>query len=156
MTTDFPKFEKQVVIEASPGQVWKYLTDVDLMRSWMTEEDLEISTTWQVDEPILIRGEHAGFAFYNTGVVVQYEPFRLLEYSHLSSLSCLAEDSSENYAVIQFNLTDSEAKTILKITVENFPTESIYRHLVFYWNVTIEILKKMIEGHSPEGFTGNS
>jgi hypothetical protein len=38
-----------------------------------------------------------------------------------------------------------EKQTALALTLSNFPTESIYQHLAFYWTVTLEALKRMIE-----------
>lgn len=31
------------------------------------------------------------------------------------------------------------------LSLSNFPTESIYKHLAFYWDITLELLKKLIE-----------
>jgi hypothetical protein len=65
-------------------------------------------------------------------------------YSHLSSISRLP-DEQENYSIVAFRLQPKEDETLLTLTLSNFPTESIYQHLAFYWNVTLETLKKMIE-----------
>jgi hypothetical protein len=42
-----------------------------------------------------------------------------------------------------------DRQTRLTVTVSNFPTETIYKHLAFYWNVTPVILKRMIEKEVP-------
>jgi|GEM_PF-3423452 len=44
-----------------------------------------------------------------------------------------------------FALTPGEDGTELSLTLRNFPTEVIYKHLAFYWNVTIVLLKKFVE-----------
>lgn len=136
---------KTVTINASTTQVWHVLTTPDLMKKWMlTDVEIEIITDWNVGSPMLIRGNMNGKDFENTGVVLQFEPERILQYSHLSSLSRLP-DVPESYSIIEFKLTPVENQTTLALTVSNFPTESIYKHLTFYWNVTLEVLKRLVE-----------
>jgi hypothetical protein len=36
-------------------------------------------------------------------------------------------------------------QTSLTLTINNFPTETIYRHLDFYWRTTLVMLKKFTE-----------
>lgn len=136
---------KTVTINASTTQVWHVLTTPDLMKKWMlTDVEIEIITNWKVGSPMLIRGNMNGKDFENTGQVLQFEPERILQYSHLSSLSRLP-DVPESYSIIEFKLTPVENQTTLALTVSNFPTESIYKHLTFYWNVTLEVLKRLVE-----------
>lgn len=136
---------KTVTINASTTQVWHVLTTPDLMKKWMlTEVEIEIITNWKVGSPMLIRGNMNGKDFENTGQVLQFEPERILQYSHLSSLSRLP-DVPESYSIIEFKLTPVENQTTLALTVSNFPTESIYKHLTFYWNVTLEVLKRLVK-----------
>ncbi|HEY8894738.1 MAG TPA: SRPBCC domain-containing protein, partial [Niastella sp.] len=78
------------------------------------------------------------------GTVLQFEPGKVLSYSHLSSLSRLP-DQPNNYTVITFNLAPLQDQTSLTLTINNFPTETIYRHLDFYWRTTLVMLKKFTE-----------
>jgi len=121
------------------------LTDPQLMKRWMMSDiDIDIITDWSVGNPMVIRGTMNGKDFENRGTVLEFEPEKTLEYSHLGSLSRLP-DQPENYAVVAFRLKPVGDQTALTLTLSNFATESIYRHLAFYWNVTLEVLKKMIE-----------
>lgn len=146
LPTDSKKFNKAVTINASTSQVWHFLTTPELMKKWMISDDIEIniSTDWKVGSPMVIRGNMSGKNFENNGTVLQFEPEKTLEYSHLSSTSRLP-NQPESYSIIEFRLQPMEDLTILRLTVSNFPTESIYKHLTFYWNVTLEVLKRMIE-----------
>lgn len=139
-----PPFTKTISINAPPAQVWAALTTPELMQRWMVEPETEltISTDWQVGSPIVIRGTLHRMNFVNTGTVLQFDPERLLQYTHLSSLSRL-QDQAESYVVITFQLTAAE-QTQLTLTLHNFPTEAIYKHLVFYWNVALELFKKRV------------
>lgn len=139
------RFEKTVIINANPATVWNTLTNVKLVRQWMgdAEMKLEIETVWKISSPFIIRGFHH-VKFENRGSILQYEPNRILQYTHLNSLSRL-EDKPKNYSVISFELKPAKHQTILTLTIENFPTETIYRHLSFYWMGTIEKIKRITE-----------
>lgn len=135
---------KMIVINAAPSKVWDALTNPELMEQWMSETEIDIITDWQVGNSITIEGAWYKTRFENKGIVLQFEPEHILQYSHLSSLSRL-QDKTENYSVISFKLTPTENQTTLALTLSNFPTEIICKHLIFYWNVTLEILKKQAE-----------
>ncbi len=135
---------KAIIIEAPASKVWDALTNPELMKEWMYETEINISTDWRVGSPITIYGHLHRIKFENKGTVLKFEPERVLQYSHLSSLSRLA-DEPKNYSIFEFILTPRDNKTSLTLTLSNFPTESILKHLVFYWNVTLEILKRRIE-----------
>ncbi|MCD6066846.1 MAG: Activator of Hsp90 ATPase 1 family protein [Bacteroidetes bacterium] len=137
--------EKTVTIHAPPSAVWKTLTEPALMTQWMGEPEMQIDiqTDWKVNEPFVVSGVHHG-RFVNSGLVLEFEPDRKLTYTHLSSVSRL-EDKPENYTIFGFTLQPDKDQTILKLQIHNFPTESIYKHLEFYWGTTLTILKDFIE-----------
>lgn len=140
-----PQFEKTVIIHSSTANVWNTLTDFKLMKQWMDEAEmeLEIKTDWKVNSPIVFSGFHH-LKFENRGIVLQFEPKTILQYTHLRSLSRL-EDKAENYSSIKFELKPAQDHTELKLTIENFPSEAIYKHLCFYWRATIEKIKLFTE-----------
>lgn len=146
LPTDSKIFNKDVNINAPISKVWHILTTPELMKKWMISDDIEIdvNTDWKVGSPMLIRGNMNGKNFENNGTVLQFETEKTLRYSHLSSISRLP-DQPESYSILEFRLQPVENQTILSLTVSNFPTESIHKHLAFYWNVTLEVLKRMIE-----------
>ena len=146
---EFPVYpqqiEKSVSIQAAPSRVWEYLTNPDLMKQWMgdSEMNIEIISDWRVSSPITIKGFHHE-QFENKGTILQLEPETIFQYNFLSSLSNLA-DEPNNYTIITFTLTPKEGQTQLTVEATTFPTEAIYKHLEFYWNGTIEIIKLKIE-----------
>jgi uncharacterized protein YndB with AHSA1/START domain len=135
---------KTIHINAPTSAVWETLTQPELMKRWMSETDLDILTDWRVGNPFIVRGLLHRVKFENKGTVLQFEPEKLLQYSHLSSLSRLP-DKPESYTILEFSLTPINDQTALTFTASNFPTEMIYKHFRFYWNVTLEIIKRMIE-----------
>jgi uncharacterized protein YndB with AHSA1/START domain len=138
---------KTVTIAAPAAAVWHALTHPQGMQQWMSQTDIQIITDWKVGSPIVIRGNNHGLDFENTGTVLAFEPERKLAYSHLSSISRLP-DEPQSYTVLQFELSLADTGTQLVFTADNFPTDSIYHHFAFYWNVALEVLKKTVEENS--------
>jgi uncharacterized protein YndB with AHSA1/START domain len=135
---------RTITINAPSAMVWAALTNPALMQQWMAETAIDIITDWQVGKPIMIGGDLHGIKFENRGTVLQFEPEQLLQYTHLSSLSELP-DAPENYSIFEFKIAPIENQTTLTLTLHNFPTEAIYKHLAFYWTVALAIIKKMLE-----------
>lgn len=108
-----------------------------------TELALEIATDWTIGNPIVMTGTHH-LPFENKGTVLQFEVERVLQYNYISSLSRLP-DLPENYTSIKFNLSPAEGNTSLHLTISGFATETIFRHVDFYWRGTIMKLKNLIE-----------
>jgi uncharacterized protein YndB with AHSA1/START domain len=140
-----PEITKTIAIKATPERVWEALTDMALMQQWMAEPDfdLEIITDWRVGSPITIKGFHHEF-FVNKGTVLRFEPYQVLKYNYLSSLSHLPEEP-QYFTSIKFRLIPVQGQTQLTITLRNFPTFEIFKHLDFYWNGTLVVLKNWLE-----------
>lgn len=138
------RIEKHISIDASQSAVWAALTNPASIRQWMggPEMGLAISTDWTVAGPLLITGFHHA-AFQNRGTILRFEPEQTLCYTHLSSLSRLSAES-QNYSTLCFVLA-AVPQTSLTLTVDNFPTETIFKHLNFYWGTTLEVLKRFVE-----------
>ena len=141
---------RSIVINARAAAVWETLTNSELMRQWLGEPEMriEVVTDWAEGSPILIRGFHHA-KFENKGTVLRFEPLESLRYSHLSSLSRLP-DRPESYSVFDFRLKPLEESTSLTVTVTGFPTESIFKHLDFYWRGTIVVLKRFVEKNADD------
>jgi uncharacterized protein YndB with AHSA1/START domain len=139
------KIEQSIVIDAPLAALWEALTRPALMKQWMGEPEMaiEVSTDWTVGSPIVIRGFHHA-SFENRGTVLRFEPMEVVRYSFLSSLSRLP-DTPESYSVLEFRLQPLEDGTSLTVSVTGFPTESIFKHLDFYWRGTTHVLKRFLE-----------
>ena len=142
---NYPNISHVAVIDAPPPVVWRALTDPPMVIQWMAEPEvgLQIITEWKAGGQIIIKGFHHG-RFENKGIVQDFEPNKLLRYTHLSSVSRLP-DKPENYTTMEFRLEPVDDITRLTLTIINFPTESIFRHLEFYWKGTIVLLKDFVE-----------
>jgi uncharacterized protein YndB with AHSA1/START domain len=140
----YREMRMEITISAPPLKIWEALTDPIHMKKWMSDEEIMVITDWKTGGPISVQGELHQLHFVNTGTVLQFDPGKVLRYSHLSSLSNLP-DIPQSYSVLEFRLTPSNGQVILTLILTNFPTESIYKHLLFYWETTLKILKKFIE-----------
>lgn len=138
-------FSTTATVNADTAKVWDTLTNVKLMKEWMGEPEMkiEVDTDWTINSPILISGFHH-VKFVNKGFILQYEKQKKLKYSHLSSVSRLP-DIAENYTILEFVLISLGKQTQLTLNIESFPTETIRKHLAFYWRATIVKIKKSAE-----------
>jgi uncharacterized protein YndB with AHSA1/START domain len=139
------KFSTTVTINSEPAKVWTALTDIELMRQWLGEPEMkiEVQTDWKINSKIFIRGFHH-IKFENKGIILQYDREKKLSYSHLSSISRLP-DKPESYSILEFILTAFDKQTLLTLNISNFPTETIRKHLEFYWRTTIVNIKRKAE-----------
>ncbi|MBL7930740.1 MAG: SRPBCC domain-containing protein [Bacteroidia bacterium] len=140
----FPDFTKSISVNASAEKVWQAISSADLVKQWMLDEGLEVEAGKMPGEPFTVTGKLHWVPFKNKGYVLHADEFRRFSYSHLSSLSAL-QDLPENYTIVDFEITPQTDTTLLKLRLSNFPTESIYKHVVFYWNTTLGVLKTFIE-----------
>ena len=145
-----PSFKQTINIAAPAGLVWDSLTQARFMTEWMGEPGMEIGieTDWTVGGPIVVRGFHH-LAFENIGVVLEFDLNKRLTYTYLSSLSQLP-DEPENYTTLEFSLDSLGDTTSLSLVVDGFPTETIFKHLQFYWGGTLEVLKRYVESRSSD------
>lgn len=137
-------FGKTITIQAPAAKVWRALTNPEQMQQWMFESEIRIVTSWEPGSAITISGDMHGIVFEDKGRVIAFEEEQLLQYTHLSSFSNL-EDKPGNYCLLEFRLTPAGKETVLDLRLSNFPTEAIYRHMAFYWNVATSLLKRFVE-----------
>ncbi len=148
---DDPVISQRIEINATRARVWDTLTDPHLIQQWMLDTPLEFLTEWREEGDVLIRGDLHGFPFENRGKMLRFEPFRNLEYTHWSTLS-LVPDIPEGYSVLHFELLAQDDHTILILTIRDFLTFEIFKHLQFYWNTALHLLKEVAE--SGEALSG--
>lgn len=135
---------KTVIINATVLNVWDTLINPELIKQWMIDAELQVITDWQIGSSIIFKGSLHWIDFENKGTIMQFQPEKVFQYNYWSTLSGLP-DLPENYTVVGFVLNPAENKTMLTLTLSNFPSEVIYKHLDFYWTVTLDVLKSFCE-----------
>lgn len=138
---------KAVHIAAPPARVWHALTDTACIAAWTSNEALTVTTDWKVGGPIVFRGVlHGKVRFENKGIVQAFEPERLIQYSHWSSLSRrVIPDSPENHVSIRFALLPAQDGTRLELLLGNLSDPAVRGHIDFHWDMTLPVLKRFCE-----------
>lgn len=131
-------------IKASPEEVWKGITDPEMVKQYFFGTDLEC--TWQEGQPIRFSGEFDGRAYEDKGIILQCTPLLSVSYSYLSSWSG-KEDVPENYLKVSYLLEKSENGTKLIIRQSNY-SEELAEHSNGNWKNVIDGLKALIEPQS--------
>lgn len=134
---------KEIEINAPASKVWDALTNPEIMKLWFWE-GITVTSDWKVGSPIIFTGKFHKANYKDKGIILKLEKEKVFQYSYWGKLSQLP-DSPENYTVIEFVLTSGENKTTLTVTQSNCITYEIYAHWNFYWLVTLDILKKLLE-----------
>ncbi len=144
---------QSIVIEAAPGLVWAALTGLDAGEQW---RNADFETDWTIGVPFEIMAKMGEKTHRDTGRVLRFEPPRVLEYSHWSSMTGLP-DTPESRSTIKISLDPRDRVTLLTLEQQVPPSpvtrgtgweigpESGWKHWEFYWRVTLPVLKEVVE-----------
>lgn len=145
---DYPqRVEKSILIQASPIEVWAALTEAPALAAWMSDEAFAVETDWTLGGPVVFRGLlHGRLRFENRGVVQAFEPPRLLQYTHWSSLSRrVFPDALEHHVVLRFELSPSDGGTRVDLALSNLGNYAVYGHINYYWEIALPALRRYCE-----------
>jgi uncharacterized protein YndB with AHSA1/START domain len=132
----------EVDIAASAKDVWKGLTDPDLIEKYMVGSRVE--SRWEPGSPITWKGEYDGRAYEDKGEVVAVEPERRLELTHFSPLTG-QEDRPENYHRIVYELDDQGDRVHVTLRQDNNGSEEEAEHSAETWRTMLQGLKRLLE-----------
>ena len=85
--------------------------------------------------------------FINKGVILNFEPNKLLRYTYWTCFSN-TEDKPENYTTITYDLTEINNSTKLILTQTNFKNVEWYKALEIGWDQVLEKMKELAEGNN--------
>ena len=131
-----------ITIDAPEAEVWEALTNPELIKQYLF--DTEVTTDWKVGSPITYKGSWQGKAYEDKGVILKYEPDRVLQYSHFSPLSG-APDIQENYHTVTIKLDGAGENTRVVLTQDKNATEEERAHSQKNWEMMLQGLKKYVE-----------
>jgi uncharacterized protein YndB with AHSA1/START domain len=132
-------------IDASKEDVWKALTDPELISRYMF--GTKVSTDWGVGSPITWAGEWEGKSYEDKGTVREVVPPQILEYSHFSPLTG-QPDLPENYHTVRIEVIDDEGVTKVILTQDNNDTSEARDHSEKNWQSMLHGLREVVEASS--------
>ena len=132
-----------ITILAPRLKVWEVLTKPKLIKQYLFGTN--VKTTWQVGSPIIYEGQWQGISYQDKGVVMQFEPGKLLVTTYWSSMAGLA-DIPENYKTVRYELAAEDIRTRLTLTQSNNASSEETIHTEDNWKMVLDGIKKLCEG----------
>lgn len=142
MGEQIPEAVASKLISAPVGEVWKALTDPQIVKKYFLGTN--VTTSWQVGEPITFKGEWDGKQYEDKGVVLSYEPEHRLSISHYSPLTGLP-DAPENYHSVEYRVEEEAGGSRVTITQGNNKSESEVGESAKLWDMVLQNLKELLE-----------
>jgi uncharacterized protein YndB with AHSA1/START domain len=131
-----------VTINAPRSKVWEALTTPKYLKKIFFGAD--VISDWKVGGPIIYKGEWEGKPYEDRGMILKFEPEKLLVTTHWSPLSGVP-DIPENYHKVSYELSGQEGSTELKLTQDNNASEEEKMQSEQIWKMMLENMKKMLE-----------
>jgi uncharacterized protein YndB with AHSA1/START domain len=114
----------QCEIDAPPEEVWRALTDRELIKQYMFGS--EVKTDWKPGSPITWQGEFEGRAYEDKGEIISV-------------------DRPENYHRVRYNLQPTDGGTTVRLTQDNNSSAEEAEHSGANWQMMLDGLKKVAE-----------
>src|SRR5579859_3031345 len=127
--------QTSVTIQATASQVWKALTDPEMIRQYLF--GTHVTTDWKVGSPITYKGVWQGKEYEDKGKILEVVPEKSLVSSYWSGFSGKL-DVPENYSKVAYTLERTPNGTRLTITQSNIPTEKERDHSIQNWAMVLE------------------
>jgi uncharacterized protein YndB with AHSA1/START domain len=129
-------------IDASRSQIWHALVNPKAIERYMF--GTHVVSDWREGSPIVWKGEWQGTSYEDKGVILQFKPEQMLQYSHFSPLSGVP-DRPENYHTVTVELTGEGDQTQVSLTQDNNATEKERAHSEENWETMLTALKRFVE-----------
>jgi uncharacterized protein YndB with AHSA1/START domain len=131
-----------VTIQAPTNKVWNALVDPLAIKKHMFGAD--VVSDWREGSPIVWKGEWQGKSFEDKGMILEYRPGRMLQYSHFSPLSG-QPDKPENYHTVTIDQLPEHDQTRLTLVQDNNDSLEEREESKKNWNRMLAELKKFVE-----------
>jgi len=135
---------KTVVINASVAKVWDTITNPILIKQWVSDAEMSVTSDFKVGSPINFKGAWSNVEHSATGTILKFEKEKVFQYTSWSKITRLP-NIPENHSLIEFTLSPDEGKVLLTVTHSNLIAKASYEHSNFYWSTTLQVIKKLAE-----------
>lgn len=132
-------------IDAPPSEVWRALTDPDVIEKYMFGSRVE--TDWQPGSRITWKGEYEGNEYEDKGEILEVVPEHRLKLTHFSPMSG-DEDVPENYHTLVYELDGDDGTTHVSLSQDNNSSDAAAEHSRANWEKMLSALKEVVEGQS--------
>jgi uncharacterized protein YndB with AHSA1/START domain len=133
---------QSITIHAPVTQIWRALVTPSMIKHYMF--GTEVVSDWKKGSPIVWKGVWEGKPYEDKGTILRFEPEQVLQYSHFSPLSGVA-DSPDNYHNVTVELASQGAETRVTLSQDNNATEDEQKHSEELWGMMLAALKKFVE-----------
>jgi uncharacterized protein YndB with AHSA1/START domain len=128
---------------STPNQkVWDALVDPAAIKQYFF--GTTVVSDWHIGSLIIWKGEWQGKAYEDKGAILQFDPGKIIQYSHFSPLSGLP-DQPENYHTVTVELFPSGDQTLVSLSQDHNATEEERSHSEQNWGMMLAALKKYLE-----------
>lgn len=134
--------EKHLLIEQDPQTVFEILTTEKHIVNYFPLES--VSSTWQVDNEILLRGTIEGKPFCDHGIIEQFDPGQCFAYRYWSD-NHGTERLPQHYVSIRYQLTPQAQGCLLTLTQQNLPNQQLQQIMQSAWDFLLDGLKRYTE-----------
>lgn len=131
-----------ITINAPSTKVWDALVNPEAIKQYFF--GAHVVTDWREGSSISWKGEWQGKSYEDKGVILRFEPTRMLQYSHFSPLSGLS-DKPENYHTVTIEISSDGNQTRVLLSQDNNATEEAREHSETNWEMMLGALKKFLE-----------
>jgi len=131
-----------VTINAPSRKVWEALVNPEAIKQYMF--GTTVVSNWREGSSIVWKGEWQGKAYEDKGVILQFKPERILQYSHFSPLSGVP-DTPENYHTVTIELSGAQNQTLLSLAQDHNSTEEERDHSAKNWEMMLTSIKALLE-----------
>lgn len=128
-------------IDAPKDKIWEALVTPKIIKQYFFGTD--VKSDFRKGSAITWNGEWEGRPYQDKGEILDVQPGRSLQFSHISPAS--EKDIPENYRTVTIELKDRGGKTEVTLTQDNNHTEDAREHSEKNWQMMLDSLKKLLE-----------
>jgi uncharacterized protein YndB with AHSA1/START domain len=132
----------KISIPASRDRVWDALVNPEAIKQYFF--GTTVVSDWHLGSPIVWKGEWQGKPYEDKGVILKFEPGRIIQYSHFSPLSG-HPDIPENYHTVTLKLSSRNDQTLVSLSQDKNASEEERGHSEQNWEMALAGLKKYLE-----------
>lgn len=132
----------ETLVHAPIEKAWDALINPEMIKKYMFGTN--VISDWKEGSKIVWRGEWKGKTYEDKGTLLKIIPLKLLQYSHYSPLTGMA-DVPENYHTVTIRLEERDNQTLISLSQDKNATENDKEHSEQNWNMMLTGLKELLE-----------